>query len=125
MTAFPPRREEWDPESRPGGALKDGTILLQGSSAAHAAVVGVSAWRREASQTVSLLSDKKTEPRFFARAVLPGVAPALDCQGRLGASRLPCAALRRFAVLTRPARSLNVAITGASPSLNLVSRVSL
>jgi len=43
MTAFRSgRREERDPESRPGGALKDGTILLQSSSAAHAAAVRVS-----------------------------------------------------------------------------------
>jgi hypothetical protein len=33
---------------------------------------------------------------------------------RLGASRLPYAALRRFAVLTRPARPLDLATTGAS-----------
>jgi hypothetical protein len=33
----------------------------------------------------------------------------------LGASRLPSAALRRFAVLTRPARPLDLAIAGASP----------
>jgi hypothetical protein len=44
-----------------------------------------------------------------------GVAPAVDCGEPLGASRLPSAALRRFAVLTRPAGSLDLAITGASP----------
>jgi hypothetical protein len=38
----------------------------------------------------------------------------LDCPSRLGASRLPAAARRRFAVLTRPARSRWRAITGAT-----------
>ena len=41
----------------------------------------------------------------------PRVAPVFDCSGALGRVKTP---LRRCAVLTRPARSRGLAITGAT-----------
>ena len=53
----------------------------------------------------------------------PRVAPVFDCSGALGRVKT---ALRRCAVLTRPARSRGLAITGATTvSLDLATRPNL
>jgi hypothetical protein len=76
MTGFGSgRREERDPESRPGGASKDSTILLQTSSAARAAADCVSTSRREGfsgkGQNVREDSSAESQPAAFGTLASP------------------------------------------------------
>ena len=116
MTAFPLRlQEQQDHKSRAGDALKDGTILLRSVRRHMPPPFARSRATRQVRERAPLL--KNNNPTMILRpGNAAGVAPCIRLYGGAwGASRLPSAALRRFAVLTRPARPLDLAITGASP----------